>query len=172
MTNTRARQIFDSQDAIDLVHVIYPEDVFVTDDVIIGWAHDSMVNRAVDEHVKAHGLIADDETHERIVAGVEQPDLEAAMDFLSDIGSHTFERFDQRCGMMSINRMSDALRPVGRRCFPKEQHDTRGAAEAQLRSITKRGLEKTPHIHVYECPHCTNPETGKPYWHVGTSLPR
>ncbi len=48
-----------------------------------------------------------------------------------------------------------------RRCWPKEQHKTQGAAEAQLRSITRRGLEKDlDRIHTYYCPTCHT-------WHVG-----
>lgn len=62
-----------------------------------------------------------------------------------------------------INRMqdNDVLRSLSRPCFPKEQHATRGAAEAQMRSILKRGLEKdSKRIHVYKCPDCHA-------WHVG-----
>lgn len=53
-------------------------------------------------------------------------------------------------------RMQDtALRTMARPCWPKEQHTSLGAAEAQLRSITKRGLEKNiARIHTYLCPHC------------------
>lgn len=60
-------------------------------------------------------------------------------------------------------RMSDhpTVKALARRCWPKEQHATRGAAEAQLRSIVRRALEKdAERIHVYECPHCRT-------WHVG-----
>lgn len=62
-----------------------------------------------------------------------------------------------------MTRLSEvpALRALGRRCFPKERCATRGAAEAQMRSITRRGLEKDAcRIHVYECPWCRA-------WHVG-----
>lgn len=55
------------------------------------------------------------------------------------------------------------LREHARKCWPKEQCESRGAAEAQMRSIVKRGLEKNiDTIHVYECPHCH-------MWHVGHS---
>lgn len=61
-----------------------------------------------------------------------------------------------------INRLRDlpALRDLMRACWPKEQHETQGAAEAQLRSITKRALEKSSAIHTYRCPVCH-------HWHVG-----
>ena len=61
-----------------------------------------------------------------------------------------------------MNQMATALKealPI-RKCWPKEQHSTKGKAEAQMRSITKRGLEKDRDtIHVYECA-CGS-------WHVG-----
>lgn len=63
---------------------------------------------------------------------------------------------------MKVNRLQDsALRKLARPCWPKEQHNTRGGAEAQLRSIIKRGLERDiRRIHVYRCPECSS-------WHVG-----
>lgn len=64
---------------------------------------------------------------------------------------------------MDVTRLRDnpVLRAHARKCWPKEQHESRRMAEAQLRSIVKRGLEKDPaHIHVYYCPHCQ-------HWHVG-----
>jgi hypothetical protein len=66
-----------------------------------------------------------------------------------------------RYGVM-VNRLKDTpLRQLARRCFPKEQHATRGAAEAQMRSLLKRDLEKDrERVHAYECPHCAS-------WHVG-----
>jgi hypothetical protein len=62
----------------------------------------------------------------------------------------------------SINRMSQqpALRALARRCWPKEQHESEGAARAAMRSLQKRNLEKNERLHPYECPHC-----GK--WHTG-----
>jgi hypothetical protein len=72
-------------------------------------------------------------------------------------------------GAFAVNRLQDvlSLRRLGRSCFPKEQHVSRGAAEAQMRSITRRNLERDlSRIHVYECT-CLHPETGKPAWHVG-----
>lgn len=62
-----------------------------------------------------------------------------------------------------MNQMAHALRMAGvpvRKCFPKEQHASRGAAEAQIRSITNRDLEKSNIIHPYVCPFCK-------MWHVG-----
>lgn len=62
-----------------------------------------------------------------------------------------------------MNALAVALKAsgVGRRCFPKERCPTRGAAEAQMRSIVRRGLEKdADRIHCYQCPHCGD-------WHVG-----
>lgn len=62
---------------------------------------------------------------------------------------------------MTINRMSDALRPFVRRCWPKEQHPSAGAAEAQMRSILHRDLAKDPAtIRVYQCDVCA-------FYHVG-----
>lgn len=151
---------------IELHHVIYPEDIYVTADLIIGWAHDTLVNNAVDDHVKAHGVIPDtpagEATYAAIAAAQARPDVEEARTILADAGSHTFEQQDIRHGI-AVNRMRDAMKDarVGRPCFPKEQHATRGAAEAQMRSITNRGLEKdADKIHVYVCAHCHT-------WHVG-----
>jgi hypothetical protein len=150
---------------INIVHVIYPEDVHVVEDVVLGWAHDALVNAAVDAHVQEHGVIEDTPEGERIyqmlvIANPRPTDLETAKEILSDLGSHTFAAV-LRCGAF-VNRMQDvpAMRALARACFPKEQHETRGAAEAQMRSITRRGLEKNPAIHVYKCPHCKT-------WHVG-----
>ncbi len=48
-----------------------------------------------------------------------------------------------------------------RKCWPKEKQPTRGAAEAQMRSIMRRELAKDKtRIHVYYCPYCHT-------WHVG-----
>lgn len=165
MTDQRAREMFDAE-PIDTIHVIYPEDVYVTEDVIIGWGHDALVNVAVDDYVRVHGVLPDGPEGEAcyaiIVQGQPRPDLHGAMEILEDLGTHTFERLNIRC-RVTVNRLQDvpALRSMGRRCFPKTQHDTRGAAEAQMRSIIKRDLQKdTSLIHVYECPHCA-------CWHVG-----
>lgn len=59
-------------------------------------------------------------------------------------------------------------RVVGRRsCWPKETHDSEGAATAQLRSIVRRGLAKdVARIHVYRCPECSRAR-GMSAWHVG-----
>lgn len=60
-------------------------------------------------------------------------------------------------------KLSDlpALRQLARPCWPKTQHASSGAAEAQLRSILKNDLAKNARrIHTYQCPHCR-------MWHVG-----
>lgn len=62
-----------------------------------------------------------------------------------------------------ITRLSEqpVLRRLVRKCWPKEQCESRGAAEAQLRSLERRGLLKDITLaHVYECPFCHS-------WHVG-----
>lgn len=133
MTDHRAREIFELENVIDTIHVLTPDDVFVTADVIIGWAA---------AHIET------------------TPTLEEAIQLLTDLGTHTFEQAVLTHGV-SVNRMCDVLRPLGRACFPKEQHETQGAAEAQVRSLTRRSLEKDAgRIHAYKCPHC-------PGWHVG-----
>lgn len=49
-------------------------------------------------------------------------------------------------------------------CWRKERWPSRGAAEAQLRSILRRGKAKdVRRINVYECPHCR-------LFHVGHRL--
>jgi hypothetical protein len=54
-----------------------------------------------------------------------------------------------------------------RACWPKQQHHSIGAAEAQLRSLLKRGLAKNARrIHVYECVECAR-RLGRKTWHVG-----
>jgi hypothetical protein len=82
---------------LQLVHVIYPEDRFVTPDVILGWAHDALVDAAVDDHVRNAGPISYDADGDLIyetirLANPRPTDLKEAMAFLSDIGSHTFAR--------------------------------------------------------------------------------
>ena len=72
--------------------------------------------------------------------------------------------------MMGLNRLKDALASAGigpRPCHPKEQHFSKGVAEAQLRSITRRELEKDlGRIHVYVCPDCSR-RYQRRVWHVG-----
>lgn len=54
-----------------------------------------------------------------------------------------------------------ALRVLARRCWPKEQHESQGKAEAHLRGLVRRGLEKdAARINSYKCRHCGA-------WHVG-----
>lgn len=165
MTDFEARKQFDRiLDVTDTVHVIYPEDVYVIEEVVIGWAHDRMIDAALDVHIKECGPLEDspeaDAVWEAIAKATPRPCIEDAMAFLDDIGSHTFARDTLRAGV-TVNRMRDQMRAIGRPCFPKEQHNTRGAAEAQMRSIVRRSLEKDiARIHVYPCPHCKA-------WHVG-----
>jgi hypothetical protein len=53
-----------------------------------------------------------------------------------------------------------------RKCFPKVQHPTRGAAETQLHDVLHNKLAKdVSRIHTYHCPECGQ-------WHVGHSTPR
>lgn len=62
-----------------------------------------------------------------------------------------------------MNQLADALRSVGavRKCWPKPQCPSRGAAEAQLRSVMRRGLDRDPStVNVYRCRACG-------CWHVG-----
>lgn len=69
---------------------------------------------------------------------------------------------------VAVNRMGDqpALRSISRPCWPKEQHASKAAALAQLRSITRRGLQRNQSLHAYRCT-CLHPDTGAPAWHVG-----
>ena len=65
--------------------------------------------------------------------------------------------------MSGLLRLRDipALRALARRCWPKEQHASKGIADAAMRSLLKRGLEKdAKRIHSYECPFCGS-------WHTG-----
>lgn len=81
---------------------------------------------------------------------------------------------DSRQGAFCLRDIAPSLYPIResarrrakdqRRCWPKEQHRTKGAAEAQMRSIVRRGLAKNlEKIHVYVCPHCR-------CYHVGHGL--
>lgn len=57
---------------------------------------------------------------------------------------------------MNINRMQDTpLRRLARRCWPKEQHASMGAARAHLRALVKAGLLKDEsRARAYRCVHC------------------
>jgi hypothetical protein len=155
---------------VETVHVLYPDDYYVTAEHIIGWAHDALVNAAVDDYVKVHGPIPDGPDGEAcwaiLAQGQQRPDLEGAKEILSDLGLATFAREDIAVRhRITVNRMQDTpLRRLARKCWPKEQHETKGAAEAQMRSLTRRGLEKDATlVHVYKCPYCS-------LWHVGHGL--
>lgn len=75
------------------VKVLYPDAGYYDSERIIGWAHDAMVNDAVDDHVRRHGpLPDDDDAFAAIARAVKLPDLEDAMDYLADTGRATFAR--------------------------------------------------------------------------------
>ena len=64
------------------------------------------------------------------------------------------------------DRLAAAIGHRPRRCR-KEVHRSRGAAEAQMRSILRRGLAKDEGtIHVYRCPECSQHDQ-RDAWHVG-----
>lgn len=64
---------------------------------------------------------------------------------------------------MKLGDIATALRAHGRPCWRKQGYRTQGAAEAQKRSLLRRGLEKDAEtINTYQCPHCGE-------WHVGHS---
>jgi hypothetical protein len=86
-----------AQPFIDLVHVIYPEDIYVTPETILGWAHDALVNAALEDYVKANGVLSDDADGDHIweslvTANPRPTDIEEAKALLSDLGSHTFAK--------------------------------------------------------------------------------
>lgn len=141
------------------VMMIYPDARRVDATFVIDWALDLLIDLAWGAHVSAHPHDAGPEAYVRVRSQVERPDLQAAMALLEDEGQATFAARAQR---IIVGRMQDTgLRELARRCWPKEQHASREAAEAQKRSILKRGLEgDAKRIHVYRCPHCNA-------WHVG-----
>jgi hypothetical protein len=72
-----------------------------------------------------------------------------------------------------LGNFSDQLAKVVHRkkCYRKQRHFTRRSAEAQMRSILKRDLEKDrDRIHVYECPECTS-DYDRDVFHVGHGWP-
>jgi hypothetical protein len=82
---------------VDLVHVIYPDDYFCVPDRILGLAHDALVNAALDDYVKANGVISEDADGDLIFSSLQQSnprptDLEEAKAILSDLGIMTFAR--------------------------------------------------------------------------------
>lgn len=117
---------------MNLYHVTAPEDMYLSEDALLAEAR---------------------------AAGYAGASPMIAMLRLAEAGVFEFEGVVvRRAFHLSDNPV---LRSMARRCWPKEQHDTIGAAEAQLRSITKRGLEKNiERIHTYLCPHCRK-------YHVG-----
>ena len=80
---------------------------------------------------------------------------------MSDLKPLLMEIIDRAFARLADN---PDLRAMARRCWPKEQCPSEGAARAQMASIVKRGLEKDgTRIHVYKCPECC-------YWHVGHGM--
>jgi hypothetical protein len=64
-------------------------------------------------------------------------------------------------------RMADtALRQLARRCFPKEQHDTKGKADAHIRALVRldKDRKEVGNLRSYQCRHCAK-------WHVGHVAP-
>jgi hypothetical protein len=80
----------------ETIHMIYPEDCYVTPEAIIGWAHDALINEALNDYVRLHGPLPEgpdgDLAWDLIAAGQQVPDLAGAIEILSDRGSHTFAR--------------------------------------------------------------------------------
>lgn len=82
---------------INMIHVLYPQDIHVPEDTILGWAHDAMVNEAVDDYVKQNGLISEDADGDLIHASIANAhprptDVDAAIELLDGLGTHTFEK--------------------------------------------------------------------------------
>lgn len=156
----------------DMVFQLFPEEAYVTHSSVIDWAHDLDLDDAVAAWLRERQVVdpPDDymeELYARLREVVPRRDILDAIHFLQDVGAATFGELSH--GVASVNRLSNtALRDVARRCWPKEQHASEGAALAQKRSILARGLAKDETtIRAYECAHCIHPETGRPSWHVG-----
>jgi len=78
-------------------YIIYPQKRYINDVDVIQWAHDCMVNAAVDERVKRFGPFNDDtDEYENFCKTVPRPDLEAAVLYLEDGGYATFTNQPQR----------------------------------------------------------------------------
>ena len=156
---------------LETIRQLYPEDRFVTHDTVIIWARDLMIDEAT------RSVSQDD--YDRIAATIPHPTFEDAILKLEDAGLCTFQRqthapqCEAKNGLPcicsasppmqrthSLMSMADILKPHARACWPKAMCASREAAQAQLRSIIKRGLEKNNRIHPYRCPHCRS-------WHVG-----
>ena len=73
-----------------MLHIIYPENRYVSEDTIIVWAQDELVNAAYAQ------LSQEDKNKEdaieRIAAFTVPPSLEDAISILEDNGSVTFSR--------------------------------------------------------------------------------
>jgi len=78
-------------------------------------------------------------------AGDTPADAIEAITFLQAHRGHIFE------GVSCAFNGLPLTRPAGCRKHP---HDSKGAAEAQARSIKRRGLQRNNRIHAYRCPDC------------------
>jgi len=64
-------------------------------------------------------------------------------------------------GHVRIGELDTDLTMLARPCWRKRPHRSRGSAEAQLRSLARRGmLDPVEGTRVYECRFCAR-------WHVG-----
>jgi hypothetical protein len=73
-----------------MLHIIYPESRNVTEEQVIVWAHDDLVNAAyasLPQDAKSQ-----EDAMERLSASIARPSLEDAMVILEDNGSVTFGR--------------------------------------------------------------------------------
>ena len=73
-----------------MLHVIYPDDRYVSEETVIGWALDDLVNNA-------YAVLPQEEKNQedaldRISASITRPSLEDAIYILEDNGSVTFSR--------------------------------------------------------------------------------
>jgi len=75
---------------MESIHILYPENRYVSEDTVIVWAMDDLVNSEI-----ARGAFKDDEDGSQLAAyslGMKRPTLRQAMEILSDNGSVTFDR--------------------------------------------------------------------------------
>ena len=73
-----------------MLHMIYPQSRMVSEDVVVIWAFDALVN--AEYNALPREQREDDKAMEELMAATPKPSLDQAIEILEDMGLVTFKR--------------------------------------------------------------------------------